>query len=136
MGIVKVRTYHHAATHLRYHIIFSTKYRAKCLEGIEDSLGQAFRYAEKHSDFKIIEMGFDKDHAHLVVTFKPRLSISQVVNRMKHLSTWKIWQLESDHLKQFYWKGKRVLWTGGYFCSTVGYAEEDKVINYVKNQGS
>ena len=38
-------------------------------------------------------------------------------------------------LKNFYWKKKRKLWTHGYFVSTLGQVSEEKVFNYIKNQG-
>ena len=38
-------------------------------------------------------------------------------------------------LKQFYWKKKRLLWTHGYFVSTIGKVSEKTVFNYIENQG-
>lgn len=68
----------HAKTSLRYHIIFSTKHRKKALTHIHKRVIEAFRYAEENSSVRIIEMNTDKDHIHLLITFKP-LSIEQVV---------------------------------------------------------
>lgn len=125
----------HAKTSLRYHIILSTKYRKKALTGIENTVLDAFRVAEEKSDFRIIEMNTDKDHIHLLVTFKPALSIEQVVRRMKQLTTHYIWEREEAHLRNFYWKNKRILWTNGYFCSTIGEVSESRVIEYIRHQG-
>ena len=125
----------HAKTSLRYHIIFSTKYRRKALTGIDSTIFEAFRMAESQSDFKILEMNTDKDHIHLLVTFKPALSIEQVVRRMKQLTTRYVWDREEAHLRRFYWKSNRVLWTNGYFCSTIGEVSEATVIEYIRNQG-
>ena len=77
----------HAKTHLRYHIIFSTKYRKKCLDQIHDSVIEAFKKSEINSHYKILTMELDKDHIHLLITFKPFLSVSQVVRRLKQLTT-------------------------------------------------
>lgn len=125
----------HAKTSLRYHIIFSTKYRRKSLIGIENVVLEAFRHAEKQSDFRIIEMNTDQDHIHLLITFKPALSIEQVVRRMKQLTTHYIWEHEETHLRDFYHKQKRVLWTNGYFCSTIGDVSETRVVDYIRSQG-
>ena len=125
----------HAKTSLRYHIIFSTKYRRKALVGIEGTVLEAFRDAEAQSDFRIIEMNTDKDHIHLLVTFKPALSIEQVVRRMKQLTTRYIWDHETTHLQKVYRKNKQVLWTNGYFCSTIGEVSEATVVEYIRNQG-
>ena len=80
-------TYNHAKTSLRYHMIFSTKYRRKCLEHIREIVIESFRYAESISHFKILAMETDKDHIHILVTFPPSYSIEQTVRRIKQVST-------------------------------------------------
>ena len=124
----------HAKTRLRYHIIFSTKYRRKCLTQIRDSIFNSFQYAQERSHFKILKMELDKDHIHFLVKCKPALSIEQAVRRMKQLSTNYLWKHEKDYLKQFYWKDK-ILWSGGYFCSTIGEVSEKTIKNYIEHQG-
>ena len=135
MKDIKYQTYSHAKTRLRYHLIFSTKFRRKCLDQIHDSVINAFRKVEQKSNFDILAIELDKDHAHMLVSFKPCYSIEQVVRRLKQMSTFYIYQKEYDYLKKFYWKQKNVLWTHGYFCSTIGEVSEKKIIEYIKNQG-
>ena len=65
------RTRNHYIARLNYHIIFSTKFRRKCLCGIEDILYDAFKYCESKSHFKIKTMKCDKDHIHLLVKINP-----------------------------------------------------------------
>lgn len=124
----------HAKTRLRYHVIFATKYRTKCLVGIEDEVIAAFSKAEEKSEFKIIKMKCDKDHIHFLIKFRPALSIEQVIRRMKQLSTLYLWQQVPSHLRRFYWK-KKIVWSGGYFISTVGNVSENMVLEYIENQG-
>lgn len=127
-------THGHAKNRLRYHIILSTKYRRGCLSGIESTVYDVFRGVEGKSDFKIVEMGIDEgDHVHLVVKTKPSLSPDQIVRRLKQLSTRELWVRESLHLKRFYWK-KKVLWSSGYFVSTVGSVSDKVVLDYVRTQ--
>ena len=78
-------------------------------------------------------MEIDKDHIHLLLEVKPSLSISSVVNRLKSMTTNRIWK--KCDLTKLYWNNK-VLWTHGYFVSTVGYINEDRINNYIKNQGA
>jgi putative transposase len=125
----------HAKTRLRYHIILSTKYRKKCLNEIHESILEAFTLAEKNSSFKILTMELDKDHIHLLMKWKPSLSIVQVVRRLKILTTKYIWEKNEDYLKKYYWGNKRKLWSGGYFCSTIGDVSERTLKNYIENQG-
>lgn len=124
----------HAKTRLRYHIIFSTKYRRKCLEKVREEVLAAFRYAEEKSDFKILIMNLEDDHIHFLLKFKPSLSITQVVSRMKQLSNWYLWKYQEEHFRKFFWK-KNKIWTGGYFASTIGEVSEQTILEYIKNQG-
>lgn len=131
----KYETYSHAKTKLRYHLIFSTKYRRKFLNDIRDSVLSAFNYAESISHFKILIMEVDKDHIHILITFKPNISISQVVRRLKQITTIYLWENNEQFLKKFYWKNKKILWTGGYFASTIGEVSEETLKHYIENQG-
>ena len=124
----------HAKTHLHYHIIFSTKYRKKCLNPIRDSVIEAFKKSEINSHYNILAIELDKDHIHLLITFKPFLSISQVVRRLKQLTTKYIWDQNEIFLRKFYHKNK-ILWTHRYFCSTIGEVSESTIRKYIENQG-
>lgn len=128
------RTYGHAKTNLKYHFIFSTRYRRKCLTDIRDKVIDAFKYAESKSDFNILKMELDKDHIHFLMEFKPSLSIESVVNRMKSISTNYLYNHCEYHLRKFYWKENQ-LWTRGYFCSTIGEVSEKTLCHYIENQG-
>ena len=97
-------SFSHAKTYLRYHLVFTTKYRRSALAGIEDRVYRTFREVEDVSEFTILEMGCDLgNHIHLLVTLRPALSIEQVVRRLKQMSTRKLWEMEPDHLSRFYW---------------------------------
>ena len=135
MKDLKYQTYSHAKTRLRYHLIFSTKFRRKCLDAIHDVIINAFKKIEQKSNFDILAIELDKDHVHMLISFKPHYSIEQVVKRLKQMSTFYIYQQERDYLKKFYWKQNNVLWTHGYFCSTIGEVSEKKLIKYIENQG-
>lgn len=128
-------TFNHAKTRLRYHIIFSTKYRRKCLTDIRDIILESFKYAESISHFKILTMEIDKDHIHFLVVIPPKYSIEQTVRRMKQVSTNYVYGKVPEYMKQYYWKGKRILWTHGYFCSTIGEVSEKNIKEYIDNQG-
>lgn len=131
----KYRTFGHAKTRLRYHMIFSTKFRRKCLEKIHDDVISSFKYAESKSNFKILVMELDKDHIHMLIEFKPKYSIEQVVSRLKQLTTNYLWKIQRDYLKKYYWKQHNILWTHGYFCSTIGDVSESTLKTYIENQG-
>ena len=128
-------TYGHSKTNLKYHVIFSTKYRRKCLSAIRETVLAAFRYSEGISDFRILTMEIDKDHIHFLLTFKPSLSIEQVVRRLKQISTKYIYDRCAEYLGRFYHGEKNIIWTRGYFCSTIGEVSEQTIRHYIENQG-
>lgn len=82
-------------------------------------------------------MELDKDHIHLLVKIPPVYSIEQTVRRLKQISTNYVYNDFNTymHLKKFYWKNKKVLWTHGYFCSTIGEVSEKHLTEYIENQG-
>ena len=123
--------------HIRYHIIFVTKYRRKCLNEIKEEVFDAFRYCMTKCHLKIHNMNIDNDHIHLLISFPVDYSISQTINRLKQITTNYLYSNDKTHswLKQFYWKKKRMLWTHGYFVSTLGQVSENIVWNYIENQG-
>lgn len=131
------RTRNHYTGRLVYHIIFSTKFRRKCLIGIEDIVYDAFRYCEEKSHFKIKNMKCDKDHIHLLIQIPPVYSLGQTINRMKQVTTSYLYHNDKSHsmLRNFYWAKKLTVWTHGYFVSTVGDVSEKIVFDYIENQG-
>lgn len=127
--------YNHSRNRTRYHIILVTKYRRKCLSEIEDVVYRAFRECESRSDITIRNMKLDGDHIHLLISFPSKYSISQTINRLKQFTTKYLYSEQESYLKNWYWKKKRVLWSDSYFVSTIGSVSEEKVMNYIENQG-
>ena len=127
----------HSKFRIRYHLIFSTKYRRRCLFGIEESAKQVFREIGDMSEFDIIEIGVDTDHVHLVVSSKPTLAPIDIVRRLKQISVHRLWEYNYDHLAKFFWGKRRgsTVWTGGYFCESIGPVQEGTILDYVRNQG-
>ena len=75
-----------------------------------------------------------RDHIHMLVSFKPALSIEQVVRRMKMLSTHKLWASEPKAVIKHFRGSKKRLWSGGYFVYTVGCMDTDATTAYIRNQ--
>ena len=97
---------------------------------------QVFREIGDVSEFDVIEVGVDTNHVHLVVSSKPTLAPVDIVWRLKQISVHRLWKLHYGHLSQFFW-GKRwgsTVWTGGYFCESIGPVQEGTILEHVKNQ--
>ena len=72
-------------------MIFSTRFRRKCLTAIHDVVIDAFKKVEQRSNFDILAIELDQDHVHMLLSFKPSYSIEQVVRRLKQISTFYIY---------------------------------------------
>lgn len=129
------RTRNHFISRIYYHIIFSVKSRKKILGPIEESVYCAFRATENDS-FKIKTLKCDLDHIHLLIEAVPTVSVGDIIHRMKQYTTWYLYKNHYQYLRQFFWGKKRLIWTNGYFCSTVGDVSKDTVLEYIENQGS
>ncbi len=79
-----------------------------------------------------VEMiGFDKDHLHMVMVVPPKYSISSVMSRLKSQSS--SYLRKYKWLNKVYWK-ENVVWSPGYFVSSVGM-DEEVIKRYVEHQG-
>lgn len=120
---------------LKLHLILVCKYKKKLLQqGIESNIKNIIRDIEANSDFDIIEMESDIDHIHIMLQYIPRVSISSIANRIKSVTTHKIWLEHSNYLQKHFWKEK-TFWTDGYFVCSVGEASPETIQNYIRNQG-
>lgn len=129
------QTTNKAKHNLKIHLIFVCKYKKKLLYGELDTFLKTVIFdIEKKSDFEIIEVEADKDHIHLMIQYIPRVSISSIVNRLKSITTYHLWQKYRPFLKQHFWK-ENTFWTDGYFVCSVGEASPETIQKYIQNQG-
>ena len=57
------------------HLIFVCKYRKSLLLKFGDFIKKEFYRIESISDFNIVEMEVDVNHIHILVKYKPKISI-------------------------------------------------------------
>ena len=129
----------HEKFKLRYHIIFSTKYRKKLLKPIINDVKSYMKLAEKMQkkwSIEIMEIDIIKcDHIHLLIRATPTCRISDIIHKLKQVSTYYVWQNHHDYMSNWYWSGKHHLWTRGYFCSSIGNVSEKTLKQYIEKQG-
>ena len=120
---------------LKLHLIFVCKYRKQLIAGIiEDDLKQILFEISKVSNFKIDTMEADKDHVHLLLDYEPKVSVSSIANRLKSISTNRIWKEHFETLKQEFWKEK-TFWSDGYFACSTGNVSTETIRRYIDTQG-
>ena len=127
-----MRTTSHVQYDLEYHVVWTTKYRYKVLEGkIAERLRDLVRQGCEVRNIKIIKGTVSKSHVHLLVSMPPSISISKFMQYIKGRSS-RLIQEEFPALKKRYW-GQH-LWASGYFCRTVGTVTEEMIKEYIENQ--
>lgn len=80
-------------------------------------------------DFQIQEFNGEGDHIHVLIEFPPKLSISQMVNALKGVSSRRYGQ---EGYKKPY--GKDALWSPSYFVSSISGAPLEVLKKYIQNQ--
>ena len=76
----------------------------------------------------------DKNHVHLLVESKPKVSPLMIVRTLKQQITIKLWNEFSDELCKYFQK-ERTFFTDGYFVSTIGEVSAETLRKYIQNQG-
>ena len=121
----------HAVWQCKYHIVWCPKYRFKILKGkVGESIRDIIKQLCEWKKVEILEGNVQADHIHLVLSFPPKYSISEVVGFLKGKSAIKIFDMHGE-LKKRYWG--RHFWAKGYCVSTVGL-DEEQIRKYVRRQ--
>jgi putative transposase len=132
----KYKTNNRSKHFLFVHIIFSTKYRKPILKGNFDVfIKNEFMLISNNSDFDIENIETDKDHVHFLIRYIPKLSIASIVNRLKAISTKNAYKCYESKLRRYYYYDN-LLWSDGYFASTVGDVDLETINKYIHNQKS
>lgn len=116
-----------------YHIVFSTKYRRKVLtQEIENYITDLILQIAEEKGFEIgmAEVG-EKDHVHLFVSARPKISPSYIVKMIKGITARKI-LLKYPDIKKHLWKGH--LWNPSFYVETVGSVSEEAIKKYIDSQ--
>lgn len=119
----------HSVTDLKMHLVCVTKYRKSVftLDSI-DLIEKSFKKVAEKMDFQVIEFNGEGNHVHALIEYPPKLSISQIVNALKGVSSRRYGQ--AGYKKPH----KESLWSPSYFAISVGGAPLEILKEYIKNQ--
>ena len=98
----------HSKYSLKAHLVFATKYRKKLFTNSVLTLELKCKIMEiaKGSNFKVELVEVDKDHIHILVDYKPNISIVQIVRKLKQETHHHMWIIFEKELLKIYWKEK------------------------------
>ena len=118
----------HVVWDCKYNVVWCPKYRFRILKGdVAKSVRAIIRQLCEWKKIEILAGNVQLDHVHLVISFPPKYSASEVVGFLKGKSAIRIFDRHID-LKKRYWG--RHFWAKGYCVSTVGL-DEEKIKQYV-----
>lgn len=126
----QLRKERHSISDLQIHLVCVTKYRRKILSAESLAVIEAsFREVARQMDFSIKEFNGEADHVHALIEYPPKLSVSQMVNALKGVSSRRYGQ--AGYPKPY---GKDALWSPSYFVSSVGGAPIEVLKQYIREQ--
>jgi len=124
----------HTVSRLTVHLVWVTKYRYKVLTGdIQKRCRELLIQVCDSEDVRILSGVVSRDHVHMHIEYRPSLSISDLVKRLKGRSS-RLLQNEYTELHRRYW-GKH-FWAVGYGAWSTGNITEKMVEEYLSRHKS
>src|SRR3954454_8061194 len=120
----------HNVTILLYHLVFPAKYRRAVFDAaVDQALRDVCLGIEARYQLKVLEIGADRDHVHVLVQSGPTYSVTKLVPTIKSLTAREIFR-RCPQVKKELWGGE--FWTDGSCASSVGrHANEAMISDYV-----
>ncbi len=119
----------HSIHQLQIHLVWITKYRYQVLQGdVQLRCRDLIKQTCNSLDIQILKGVVSKDHVHMHISYPPKLSVSEIVKRLKGRSG-KLLLQEYPELKRRYWGGH--FWGIGYGAWSIGNITEEMLKKYL-----
>lgn len=125
----------HRVYSLIYHLIFVVKYRQKVFlddVGIIEDFKEKINELVANFDVDLLEIECGIDHTHLLISAKPTLDITKLINSLKGHSSRYLRQQYQEFLRDKLWGD--AFWSPSYFIATTGNVSIDTLKQYIENQ--
>lgn len=115
---------------INYHFVFCPRYRRKIfdIQKVELRFKDIIKDICGELEIDILAIECDRDHAHMFLNCLPTLSPSDVMQKIKGVSS-KMLREEFKELNKM-----PSLWTRSYFVSTAGNVSSETIKRYVEEQ--
>lgn len=130
---LNTKTAWHGLYRLEYHIVLVTKYRKRCItqEMFSYLRGETERLMSGW-DIELLEMNFEPDHVHLLISTTPKACLETVINSCKSTTSRLVRKKFQAHLSNYYWKP--CFWSRSYLILSSGGAPIEVIKRYIQNQ--
>ena len=128
---------YHSRAHCRYltqyHVIWCPKFRYAVLkDGKDEALKTILQDICGKYKYAIKALEVMPDHVHIFVDAPQTVAPCDIARTLKSISAIRMLRQFPD-LRRFYARAG-VLWSAGYFISTIGHISEDTVKRYIEEQ--
>lgn len=135
MDTERFRTGRHVVYKLHAHIVLVPKYRKKVMtRRVADSLRSTFKEVCSRYGATLDAFETDKDHAHLLITYPPKVALSTLVMSLKTISSLRVRQQHWPEVTRALW-GEH-FWSPSYCVVSAGGAPLEIIKSYIENQQS
>ncbi len=114
-----------------YHIVFIPKYRRKVMYGkLGKEIREILATVCKITGIQLIKRGICPNHVHIYVSIPPKMSISEVMSKLKGKSALMLFDRHPEYRDKY----GRHFWAGGYYVETIGQVNEETITKYIEEQ--
>lgn len=114
---------------INYHFVFCPRYRRKALVNeVDRRFREILQQVCDEHELTIVALEVMPDHVHLFVNAPPSISPSDVMAKVKGVTSRRLRQ-EFKHLRHL-----PSLWTRSFFCSTAGNVSSNTIQRYIAEQ--
>jgi putative transposase len=131
-AVSRFRKLSHTIWHCQYHIVWVTKYRFRIIVGaIRDAVDDGIQAICGFAGCEVVELNVQKDHVHLLAMIPPKVSISDLMGRVKGQTAMKVFRQFRELRRKPYWGNH--FWAKGYCVDTIGL-DAEMIRKYVRHQ--
>ena len=128
------RTGAHTFYSCKAHLVWCTKYRYKVLKwDVQIRCRDLIKQICDYLDINILKWVISWDHVHLMIEYPSKLSISDIVKRLKWKTSRILLQEYEDLSKRYWWKHFWAIW---YFCATTWNITDELIAEYLEHHKS
>ncbi len=118
---------------MHVHLVFVTKYRREVFtREILEALHVIFAQTCLDFEAELIEFDGEDDHVHLLVNYPPKVSVSNLVNSLKGVSSRMVRKENYPSIQKKLWGN--ALWSPSYFAGSCGGAPIAVIRQYIEQQ--